>query len=156
MQKFDRLIIGVLVIWLATPIAAYFIFDNWTERGQFGDVFGSANALFSGFAFVGLIYTIWLQRNELEMQRDELKLQREEMIASRAELANQTAAQMALFHATAAQITVASAQAEIEALKMEINTNYAYINQDTITKVRAVATALSSLSDRVENKVSNS
>jgi hypothetical protein len=47
------------------------------KRGQFGDMFGSVNALFSGLAFAFLIYTIWLQREELKLQREELKLQRE-------------------------------------------------------------------------------
>ncbi len=48
-------------------------------RGQFGDMFGAMNALFSGFAFLGIIYTIYLQRNELSLQREELKLTRQEL-----------------------------------------------------------------------------
>jgi hypothetical protein len=34
-------------------------------RGQFGDQFGAVNALFSGFAFAGIIFTILLQRSDL-------------------------------------------------------------------------------------------
>jgi hypothetical protein len=49
------------------------------SRGQFGDMFGAVNALFSGFAFLGIIYTIYLQRNELALQRDELRLTRQEL-----------------------------------------------------------------------------
>ena len=49
------------------------------ERGTFGDMFGAVNALFSGFAFLGVIYAILLQRTELSLQRDELALTREEL-----------------------------------------------------------------------------
>ena len=54
-----------------------------TERGIFGDMFGSVNALFSGLAFVGLIYAILLQRQELKLQREELKSTRNELQGSR-------------------------------------------------------------------------
>jgi hypothetical protein len=37
-------------------------------RGQFGDMFGVVNTLFTGLAFAGLIYTILLQRKDFEMQ----------------------------------------------------------------------------------------
>ena len=30
---------------------------TWTNRGQFGDMFGAVNALFSGLAFAGIIFT---------------------------------------------------------------------------------------------------
>jgi hypothetical protein len=42
-------------------------------RGQFGDLFGGVNALFTGLAFAALIYTLILQRKELDMQREELR-----------------------------------------------------------------------------------
>jgi G3E family GTPase len=35
-------------------------------RGQFGDLFGAVNAFFTGLAFAGVIFTIFLQRRELE------------------------------------------------------------------------------------------
>ncbi|HWY09838.1 MAG TPA: hypothetical protein VN026_00865, partial [Bacteroidia bacterium] len=43
---------------------------NEAARGVFGDKFGAVNALFSGLAFAGIIFTILLQRKELELQRD--------------------------------------------------------------------------------------
>lgn len=86
----------VISLWLTAPFLVQLFFSSWSERGQFGDLFGSVNALFSGLAFVGLIYTIHLQRQELVLQRMELKLQREEMIASRGELAAQVAVQKSL------------------------------------------------------------
>lgn len=107
---------SVLGLWIITLLAGLVIFDSWTTRGQFGDLFGSVNALFSGFAFAGLLYAIFLQRQELGLQREELQLQREEMRASRAELAEQVAAQKALYNANVAQIQVAAEQARIEAV----------------------------------------
>ncbi len=61
----------VIILWVLTII----IFKNWepNKRGTFGDMFGATNALFSGLAFAGLIFTILLQRKELELQRKELR-----------------------------------------------------------------------------------
>jgi hypothetical protein len=49
-----------------------------TERGTFGDMFGSINSLFSGLALAGIILTILLQRKELKLQRKELTETRQE------------------------------------------------------------------------------
>lgn len=56
------------------------IFTSYTkdERGTFGDQFGAVNALFSGLAFAGLIYTIVLQRRDLKLQRREMQEQTRE------------------------------------------------------------------------------
>lgn len=59
--------------------AIYRWLPDWPTRGQFGDVFGAVNALFSGLAFAGLIYTVFLQREELGLQRRELELTRQEL-----------------------------------------------------------------------------
>ncbi|PNC17350.1 hypothetical protein CXU22_12120 [Akkermansia muciniphila] len=90
-QNKTFLIVGIFLIFAAT-----FGFD-WLLRffnnlpypqssGEFGDQFGVLNSLFSGLAFVILIYTlrqqeeqIRLQREDLQNQKEDLKLQREEM-----------------------------------------------------------------------------
>ena len=46
---------------------------NWSERGQFGDMFGALNTLFSGFAFGGVIYALVLQINGLRLQQIEVE-----------------------------------------------------------------------------------
>lgn len=51
-----------------------------TIRGVFGDKFGAVNALFSGLAFAGIIFTIFLQKRELTLQREELEQTRNEFI----------------------------------------------------------------------------
>jgi hypothetical protein len=42
--------------------------SDWTVRGQFGDMFGLINSLFSGLAFAGIIYTIYQQLKEVKKQ----------------------------------------------------------------------------------------
>ncbi|VTS05279.1 hypothetical protein [Tuwongella immobilis] len=45
---------------------------DWEKRGQSGDSFGGLNAIFSGFAFAALIFTILLQRADLKATKIEL------------------------------------------------------------------------------------
>ncbi|QDH23467.1 putative phage abortive infection protein [Saccharibacillus brassicae] len=65
----------VFIVWIAFGVAMF----SYDDRGTFGDMFGSINTLFSGFAFGGIIYTIYQQRAEFRLQREELRLQREEV-----------------------------------------------------------------------------
>jgi hypothetical protein len=77
--------IVVIGLWAATPfVVNALVGQSWEHRGQFGDIYGSVNALFSGLAFAGVIIAILWQRRELELQRRELRLTRKEMKASTA------------------------------------------------------------------------
>ena len=80
---------GVIILFLLNFSMIFFI-PNDNTRGTFGDQFGAVNALFSGLAFTGLIYTIILQRRDLEIQRHDLKLQREEIAMNRKEMEEQS------------------------------------------------------------------
>lgn len=84
--------IGVICLWsLCWYLVVININDNdsWPHRGQFGDMFGAVNALFSGLAFAGIIITILLQRDELGLQRIELELTRTELQLTRKEFKDQ-------------------------------------------------------------------
>lgn len=70
--------LGVIILWIANMIFATCYFPGSEDRGQFGDMFGAVNALFSGLAFAGVIWAIILQQQELEFQRQELESQRQE------------------------------------------------------------------------------
>lgn len=61
----------VVVVWLfgVAPLIYYAPPD---KAGEFGDMFGAVNALFSGLAFAGVVYAIFLQRIDLALQRQEL------------------------------------------------------------------------------------
>jgi len=77
-----KVILTIIAFILVFPVY-FFVVRNllpeWAESGQFGDMFGGLNTLFSGLAFFGVIYAILLQREELSIQRKELELTREEL-----------------------------------------------------------------------------
>ena len=78
-------VLVVVVLWLAN----WYLLEKDVERGTFGDMFGTVNALFSGLAFAGIIITIWLQKTELALQRDELAATRQEFIEQNETLSKQ-------------------------------------------------------------------
>jgi hypothetical protein len=65
----------VVIFWLASW-GLIWIFVDGNKRGQFGDMFGAVNSLFSGLAFLGLLLAIILQYHELKDTRKELKGQK--------------------------------------------------------------------------------
>ena len=85
------LVLGAIVVW-----AGYlFVVTKYVpaaDRGIFGDMFGGVAALFSALAFAGLLYAIFLQRDELALQRKELELTREELKGQKDQLEAQTKA----------------------------------------------------------------
>lgn len=85
------IMLSVVITLFLLNLSLVFFVDDASDRGTFGDQFGAVNALFSGLAFTGLIYTIILQRRDLAMQRDDLRLQREELVLTRQEMEEQTA-----------------------------------------------------------------
>ena len=64
---------GIVGLWIVTPILLCIFLSHWAERGTFGDLFGSVNALFSGLALLGIIATILLQQKELSLSTRELR-----------------------------------------------------------------------------------
>lgn len=73
---------AVLGVVLIIVFSFYIIYNNigcWEKRGQFGDLFGAVNALFSGLAFAGLIITIRQQHKDLEYQRQTIEQTNREM-----------------------------------------------------------------------------
>lgn len=77
------MIVGAITVILiiGSWCLTYFLLkDDIKNRGTFGDMFGSINALFSGLALAGIIFTILLQRLELGYQRSELRETRKEFI----------------------------------------------------------------------------
>lgn len=82
--KFDWKIFFLLAITVVIiQISYYYVINenipSLNNRGQFGDMFGALTALFSGFAFAGMITAIVLQTKELGYQREELEYTRQEI-----------------------------------------------------------------------------
>lgn len=65
------LFIVVVIFWFLT----WYLLKDWEQqdRGTFGDMFGSINALFSGLALAGIIYTLVLQQQEISKQEEDNK-----------------------------------------------------------------------------------
>ncbi|MBK8476387.1 MAG: hypothetical protein IPL39_08700 [Opitutaceae bacterium] len=70
------------VLWLGFAVLAHCNIVT----GTFGDAFGALNTLFSGLAFAAIIYTVYLQREELSLQRKEMELTREELRGQKEQL----------------------------------------------------------------------
>ena len=66
------LFLGIFLLWAVSGILMLVFIGDEIARGTFGDSFGSINALFSGLALAGVIYTILLQRKELRLNTIEL------------------------------------------------------------------------------------
>lgn len=65
------------------------------RRGEFGDMFGGLNALFSGLAFAGVVYALLLQRKDLQLQHQAVSVS-SATLQSHVRLAAETAALQAL------------------------------------------------------------
>lgn len=89
MKKYIIFIIWATVITFFWLLSGYLMTLWWgtTNRGNAGDMFGAINALFSGLAFAGIIYTITMQREDLKLQRDAIKMQTDELKLQREETA---------------------------------------------------------------------
>lgn len=68
------LVVLIIVLWITSPMLLEFLYAEQAQRTA--DLFGPISSLFGGLAFVGVIITILLQRQELIAQRNELKLTR--------------------------------------------------------------------------------
>ena len=93
-----------LIVWIGMGLQT---------GGQFGDMFGTLNPLFSGLALFGVIYSIHLQSQELALQREELT-------NNRLELKRSADAQEAAQRALNQQLEAARISAQLEALPMLI------------------------------------
>ena len=70
---FPTLLLLMFVLWAGSGVWISYYYADESSRGTFGDMFGAINALFSGAALVGIIYSINLQRRELEDTRVEIR-----------------------------------------------------------------------------------
>lgn len=61
-----------------------------SKYGTYGDTYGSLNTLFTGWAFAGLIISIFLQMLELKATRKELAEQKDALVGQKEEFAAQT------------------------------------------------------------------
>lgn len=149
------IVLAVFALWLGSFLLITSTIPTWENRGQLGDLFGSVNALFSGLAFAGLIYTIFLQRNELRLQREELKLQREEMAKSREELAEQAKVLKAQFLSSVAQLKAVASQTRIEAIKIDSFQHVEHAREKYADQIREEAKLIENITEQLEENFNN-
>jgi len=92
--------IGIPIFWLLaagliySSLTYFIVFDAdkdiWAVRGTFGDSFGAVNGLFTGLAFAGTLYAIWLQRKDLAAQQEANEKQGSEINDQTKAIAEQT------------------------------------------------------------------
>lgn len=104
----------IVFAWAISGVIIYYAASNWSDRGTIGDMFGAVNALFSGLAFVGLIYTIIMQREEIKMNLQEIEMNRKELKKS-------ASAQIKSQEALKEQVRQTHLTAKINAISTVIN-----------------------------------
>ncbi len=57
--------IVALLLIAGYVVSMVFLIGDWEDRASFGEMFGAIDALFSGLALAGVLYTIHVQRKEL-------------------------------------------------------------------------------------------
>jgi len=57
--------------------AVYMAIESGEDRARFGEMFGAIEALFSGLAIAGVLYTIHAQRREIHSTREAFRSQME-------------------------------------------------------------------------------
>jgi hypothetical protein len=89
-------------------------------NGQFGDVFGAVNWLFTGLALIGLARTIYLQRKQTAAQEQQLADQKNESGRQAREqfLTVRLNAQVAALQAALAQVSALASRPKMNAEKL--------------------------------------
>lgn len=110
------LLVVVFAFWLLLIFILSLLIKDWTLRSQFGGMSGAISSLFSGLAFAGVIFAIYLQKKELSLQRQELK-------DTRIELARTAIAQEKSEKALNKQVLLQNLSARLTSLNILINYN---------------------------------
>lgn len=82
------IITSIILLWLnAIHIANWFngttYLNHYKDLSQIGDIFGVVTSLFSALSILGIIITIYLQKQDLKLQRLELEATRNEFTIKR-------------------------------------------------------------------------
>ena len=101
--------IEILAAWII-----YAMFErDWQKASNFGESFGAVNALFSGLALAGVVYTLILQRKAL----DEQQIQYSRVQSTDVELRLDREKNYLIF---SKQVNELSKAAEIQAIQLQI------------------------------------
>lgn len=71
--------ITIILVWAITAFLIYKFIPSG-ELDSFGGIFGSVNSFFTGIALIGVLYSMYIQRKEIENSRFEFKFNRHNAI----------------------------------------------------------------------------
>ena len=94
-NKLLLVVVGVIMLaaWCVNLRWGIWAMENdRTRGGEWGDIFGAVNALFSGITLIFLIYGIWMQRYEVDLAKAELAESKEQTEAQKNALEKQNQA----------------------------------------------------------------
>lgn len=135
--------IAITIFWIVSywTIAKYF--GNPSNAADVGQLFGAIGALFSGWAFCGVLWAILLQRHSIEIQREDLK-------ATIAEMKQSREAQEESAESLRSQVEAMRLQSRVQALNTLINVP---LQVDISTFLRDFAVKIVPLRDEFEENV---
>ncbi len=84
-----QVLVFVVILWLVVGLCIPAMYEDTAHEGQFGDMFGGVNALFSGLSIVGIVYAIILQQESIEQQQKSLNEQKRSIDYQKVDLDNQ-------------------------------------------------------------------
>ena len=114
------IIAAVIVgLWLKVPQCLGEGLKPAEEKGTFGDSFGSVNALFTGLAFAGLVFSILLQQRQIRLQRADFLSQLKEMEGSRKTVEEQNKLLAAQNQLMRGQTDVSLVELEAQAMQLD-------------------------------------
>jgi hypothetical protein len=96
--KVKKITIFIILLWIGVVPLLYLLTNkwdgfSWDVSSKIGDSFGVINSLFSGAALIGVIYTIFIQRDSLQKQQNALDKQQESINLQRKEIEESIAIQ---------------------------------------------------------------
>lgn len=150
----------IVGLWLKVP---QFLGDGLCpakDKGTFGDSFGSVNALFTGLAFAGLVFSILLQQRQIRLQRADFLMQIQEMKDSRTTVQEQNSLLETQNHLLRGQTEVSLLElqvragqlhAQIEELEFkQMGTQVPVEFQQKLKAMRAMAEMLSAHAEQIQ------
>lgn len=146
----------IIVLWLAVPFYFGKDYAPASDRGVLGDSFGSVNALFTGLAFAGLVFSILLQQRQIRLQRADFLRQIQEMKDSRITVEEQNqllATQNQLIHGQTEvallELQVRSMQLDAQVDELELQRMGAHLPQQSKEKLAGMRARVDVLNSKV-------
>jgi hypothetical protein len=110
---------AIVGLWLKVPQCLGEGLKPAEDKGTHGDSFGSVNALFTGLAFAGLVFSILLQQRQIRLQRADFLSQLEEMEGSRKTVEEQNRLLATQNQLMRGQTEVAMLELEAQAMQLD-------------------------------------